>query len=301
MVVALRDRGRWLALYSRSLLKVYQAGTRLVEMSPRANQPLGESASGSFDIGAGLFWDPTEYYNTQYKLVTSGLVLTAAAEDLALQADDDFFGYPPHSQHPPMTSAEVAGVLAERISVEPLKGTRLVYLKASDTDPARAEERVADVVAKVYIEQNLKSAISSSAEAVAWLDGQIDHIKGELESDENALYAFKQRNSLPSISINDTSNSLRLEMERYDEALTKTRTRKVELLARKAELGTVSPENPDALPSSEFLNNLSLQVLRTAFRKAVDDRAALIAEGKGENHPLVKGVDERPSWPQRPP
>jgi succinoglycan biosynthesis transport protein ExoP len=273
-------------LYSRTLPKVYQAST-LIEMSPRANQPLGEAASGTFDIGAGLFWDPTEYYQTQYKLISSGSVLTAAAENLSLQADDDFLGYPPHTPHEPVTAAAAAGMLVERLNVDPIKGTRLFYLRASDTDPRRAK-RIADAVARVYIEQNLEAAISSSSEAVAWLDGQIDHLKNELETDENALYGFKQRNSLPSISINDTSNSLRLEMEQYDQALTRTRTRKVELLARKAELGGVSENNLDALPSSELLNNSYLQGLRSTYRKAVDDLEGLRAEGKGENHPTVR-------------
>jgi polysaccharide biosynthesis transport protein len=272
-------------LYSRSLPKVYQAST-LIEMSPRANQPLGESASGTFDIGAGMFWDPTEYYQTQYKLITSGSVLTAAAENLSLQTDDDFLGYPPHTPHDAATPAQAAGALVERINVDPIKGTRLFYLRAADTDPKRAK-RIADAVARVYIEQNLEAAISSSSEAVAWLDGQIDHLKSELETDENALYGFKQRNSLPSISINDNSNSLRLEMEQYDQALTHTRTRKVELLARKAELGGVSESNPDAIPSSELVSNGYLQTLRSVYRKAVDDLEALKAQGKGENHPVM--------------
>jgi polysaccharide biosynthesis transport protein len=272
-------------LYSRSLPKVYQAST-LIEMSPRANQPLGDSASGSFDIGAGLFWDPTEYYQTQYKLILSGSVLTAAAENLSLQTDDDFLGFPPHTPHEPVSPAVAAGMLAERINVDPIKGTRLFYLRASDTDPKRAK-RIADAVARVYVEQNLEAAISSSSEAVAWLDGQIEHLKNELETDENALYGFKQRNSLPSISINDSSNSLRLEMEQYDQALTRTRTRKVELLARQAELGGVSADNPEAIPSSELLNNSYLQSLRTTYRKCADDLEALRAGGKGENHPLV--------------
>jgi len=273
-------------LYSRSLPKVYQAST-LIEMNPRANQPLGESASGTFDIGAGLFWDPTEYYQTQYKLILSGSVLTAAAENLSLQTDDDFLGYPPHTPHDPVSAADAAGALSERINVDPIKGTRLFFLRASDTDPKRAK-RIVDGVARVYVERNLEAAINSSAEAVAWLDGQIDHVKRELETDENALYGFKQRNDLPSISINDSSNSLRAEMEQYDSVLTKTRTHKVELLARKAELGGVSEANPDAIPSSELLNSAYLQGLRTGYRKAVDDRDALVAGGKGENHPLVK-------------
>jgi polysaccharide biosynthesis transport protein len=276
-------------LYTRHLPKVYQAST-LIEMTPRPNQPLGDQA-GSYDIGPGIYWDPTEYYQTQYKLITSGTILTLAAENLSLQTDDDFLGVS-RTPHEPVPASVAASVLVDRINVDPIKGTRLFYLRVADTDPKRAK-RIADTVAHVYIDQNLQAAINSSSEAVAWLDGQIEHLKGELETDENALYGFKQRNSLPSISINDTGNSLRMEMESYDQALTKARTRKVELIARKAELGSVSQDRPDAIPSSELLNNSYLQTLRTAYRKAADDLAGLKAEGKGENHPLVKEAASR--------
>jgi capsular exopolysaccharide synthesis family protein len=278
-------------LYSRTLPKIYQTST-LIEMNARANQPLGEAASGSFDIGASVFWDPTEYYQTQYKLITSGSVLTAAAENLSLHTDDNFLGLPPGLRHESVSPVIAAGILVERINVDPIKGTRLFYLRVSDTDPKRAK-RIADGVARVYVDQNLQAAISSSAEAVAWLDGQIAHLKDELENDENALYGFKQRNSLPSLSINDASNSLRLEMEDYDKALTRTRTRKVEILARKTELGGVTAENPEEIPSSELLNNSYLQALRGNYRKAMDDWQGLVAQGKAENHPLVKEATGR--------
>ncbi len=178
------------------------------------------------------------------------------------------------------------------MTVEPVKGSRLAYIKVSDFDPKRAK-RLCDAVANAYVEQNLETAVNSSADAVAWLGGQIDHIKGDLDRDENTLYDFKQKNDLPSISINDSSNMLRLEMQEYDEALTHTRTRKAELLARQSELAHVSPDDPDALPSSELLANAYLQGLRTQYRAASQQRATLIAEGKGENHPLVKEADAR--------
>jgi len=123
--------------------------------------------------------------------------------------------------------------------------------------------------------------------------GQVDHIKGNLEHDENALYDFKQRNNLPSISINDASNMLRLEMGEYNTALTHTRTRKAELAARQAELAKITPDNPDAIPSSELLSNGYLQNLRAQYRSVLQQRSALLAEGKGENHPLVKEATDR--------
>ncbi len=280
-------------IYTKSVRRVYQAST-LIEMNPRSPQPLGGDGSNQsgFDMSL-LFVDPQEYYLTQYNIITSRSVLKAAAEAISLPSDYDFFGLP-RAPDPPISADQAAAVLAAHVTVEPVKGSRLAHIKVTDFDPGRAK-RLCDAVAEAYVEQNLETTVNSSADAVAWLGGQIDHIKSDLDRDENTLYDFKQKNDLPSISINDSSNMLRLEMQAYDEALTHTRTRKAELMARQSELAHVSPDEPDALPSSELLSNAYLQGLRTQYRAASQLRATLVAEGKGENHPDVKEADARVS------
>jgi len=69
-------------LYSKSQPKVYEA-TTMLEINPHADQPLGEKDDGSsLDIGAGLYWDTREYYETQYKIMTSDRVLRTVVRDL---------------------------------------------------------------------------------------------------------------------------------------------------------------------------------------------------------------------------
>jgi succinoglycan biosynthesis transport protein ExoP len=277
-------------LYSKTLQRIYEASS-LVEINPRAVQPLGDAQNGILDLGAGLYWDSITYYQTQYKIITSLPVMRVAVEALSLQTDYDFLGLKQPPQPPP-TTEQVATLLADRVVVEPIKSSRLLYIRVSDSDPKRAK-RICDAVAAAYVEQNLQAALNSSADAVVWLEGQMEHIKGTLEHDENALYDFKQKNNLPSISINDTSNMLRFEMQEFDAALTRTRTRKAELVARHLELAKITTDNPDAIPSSELLSNAYLQGLRSLYRGALQQRSALLAQGKGENHPLVKEATDR--------
>jgi succinoglycan biosynthesis transport protein ExoP len=279
-------------LYSKSVQRIYQSQS-MIEMNSRPPQPLGESASSSsFDVSS-LFVDPAEFYNTQFKIITSTSVLKAAADAVSLQTDYDYFGLT-HVPELPITLDQAAAVLAAHVTVEPVKGSRLAYIKVSDYDPGRAK-RLCDAVANAYLEQNLETAVNASSDAVAWLGGQIDHLKGDLDRDENSLYDFKQKNELPSLSINDSSNMLRVEMQEYDMALTHTRTRKAELSARRAELAEVTADNPDAEPSSELLANTTLQTLRAQYRGAYQQKQALEAEGKGANHPLMKEADQKVS------
>jgi polysaccharide biosynthesis transport protein len=277
-------------LYWRTQPAIYEART-LLEINPNAAQPLGDKASDVHDIGVGIYWDAQEYYQTEYQIVVSDRVLGAVVRNLALTSDYGFLGFPSPPAAPVSLETAVA-VLRGRTSVEPVKNSRLFHIKVEDTDPKRAR-RLSDTIANTFIDQNLQAAINSSVEAVGWLSGQVDHVKQDLESNENALYDFKQRNDLPSISINEASNMLRLEMQAYDEALTQTRTHKQRLLARHIELAKITPENPDDLPSSELLSSILLQQLRSQYQQAFKDRAALMAEGKGENHPLVKSLSSR--------
>jgi capsular exopolysaccharide synthesis family protein len=277
-------------LHAKTQPRIYEAST-LVEITPQPVQPLGDKGGQSLDMGAGVYWDTQEYYQTEYRIVTSDRVLGTVARDLSLTSDYDFLGLksPPGA---PTSIETVTAILRGRTSVDPVKNSRLFHIKVEDTDPKRAR-RLSDAIAASFIDQNLQTAINSSSEAVVWLNGQLDHVKRELDLNENALYGFKQSNDLPSTSINEASNMLRLEMQEYNTALTRTRTRKQEILARHSELSRINADNPDDVPASELLSNSYLQTLRAQYQQLVKDRAGLVGEGKGANHPLVKSITER--------
>lgn len=270
--------------------RIYEA-VAMLEVDPHAAQPLGTKTDGVVDMGAGNLWvDTREYYETQYKIITSDHVLGAVARDLGLANDYDFMGYTKAPAAPPtLESATI--VLRSRVTVEPIKYSRLLLIKVDDTSPKRAKV-LADAVATTYIAQNLENAQAAGADAVTWLSGQMDHVKRELENDENALHDFKQRNDLPSTSINEASNMLRVEMQELDTTLTHTRTNREELEARSAELDKVAAESPDQLPASELLSSVFLTALRQRYEEAVKDKQALLGEGKGEAHPEVRRADE---------
>ena len=113
-------RRRAALLYSKSLPRVYQSSS-LIEMNPRAPQPLGDgSGQTSFDMSA-LFMDPQEYYQTQYNIITSRSVLKAAAEATSLGSDYGFFGL---SQAPerPIARTKYCGASCDEEDTTSVKG-----------------------------------------------------------------------------------------------------------------------------------------------------------------------------------
>ncbi len=276
-------------LHAKTLPKLYQA-TAMLEFDPNAVRPLAMETDPM--RGWTSYWDNKEDYETQYRIITSESVLSTVVHDLSLTTDPKFLGL---KQAPatPILVEDAAAMLRARIAVEPVKTSRLFTVRMVDTDPKQAR-RLCDAVVRTYISQNLQKSIVQSSDAALWLNGQVDHYKSELESDENQLHDFKKLNELPSSTLEEVSKMIRLEMAAYDEALTHTRTRKQELLARHGELLKIATNgDADLLPASEFLNDTFLQGLRTQYLQAVKDKRELIASGKGENHPLVKGAEEK--------
>ncbi|WP_394821321.1 GumC family protein [Pendulispora albinea] len=275
-------------VYSKTLPRIYQAQS-MVELDPNAFRPLGEKMNSAMPLGADDFWNNQEYYETQYRIITSTKVLERAVRDLGLQNDYDFFGLKAAPEKP-ITVEETAQTLRAHITVEPVKNSRLALIKVEDIQPKRAK-RICDAVATAFIDQNLEKAISATSDSLAWLGSQVDAVKKDLEHNENTLYEFKRSNDLPSTSINESSNMIRLEMQDLNSALTRTRTRKQELLARHAELAKITTENAESLPASELLASTFLQSMRTQYVEGLRAKRMLLAEGKGENHPAVKSLD----------
>lgn len=278
-------------LYTRSQPPVYESGT-MIEFDPDVVRPLGDKSDPM--RGWSVFLDNHEYYETQYRVITSDRVLTSVVRKLGLQHDAKFLGYKPATA-PPVE--DVAAILRGQVKVEPVKNSRLVLIKVEDTDPQQAK-KLADAVSRAYIDQNLEKTVNATMEAVSWLSSQLDHFKGELEQSENQLHEFKRTNDLPSSTLEEVSKMIRLEMQQYDSALTATRTKKQELLARNAELSKITADSPDQIPASELLQNGFLTKKRDEYQQAIRERRQLIAAGEGggpmgENHPKVKQVDEK--------
>ena len=153
--------------YSKSLPKIYEAQT-LLEFDPDVIKPLGNKADPI--VGWSAIWDTREYYETQYRIMQSDRVLSGVVRDLSLQNDATFLGYTPSAPAP--LEATIAS-LRGRLTVEPVKGSRLVLVKIQDTRPAQAR-RLADAVARAYVQQNLDKMVNATGDTVVWLSGQVD-------------------------------------------------------------------------------------------------------------------------------
>ena len=66
-------------LYTRTLPKIYRS-TAMIEFDPNVVRPLDEKEDPMMMYAT--FWDNREYYETQYKIITSDRVLSQVVRDL---------------------------------------------------------------------------------------------------------------------------------------------------------------------------------------------------------------------------
>lgn len=283
------------AFYTLGQTKVYQAVGTIV-FDPNPPRPLGTAVETVVDMGAGNYWSNQEYYSTQYKIIQSMRVALGVVQQLGLHQDLAFLaGVPagtPVRNITPTTAEVAAGILQGRLTVEPVRESRLTVLRFEDADPERAQ-RILSTLIDVYIEQNLDDALSSTGAAVDWLRGQLDKLRVELDSSEMALHDYKLKNNILSIAFDDRSNMLREEVRQLSDALTAVRTKRQEVSARSRELSKLSAENPTNLPATELLTSAVLQDLRRSYGEAVRLRDGLLGVGKGRNHPEVLAADAK--------
>lgn len=150
------------ALWTVRLPKVYQA-TVTLEYDPNPTSPLGSSVE---DISGQVshFLMSREFFETQNLIIQSRAVAERVVERLGLADDPSFFGKGDDPEWDPVPKEVAAQRLQSKLSLDPIKETRLVRLRIRDNDPERAAA-LANMVADAYIEKTMEDRLGSTAAA----------------------------------------------------------------------------------------------------------------------------------------
>lgn len=278
------------AFYTLGQTKIFEATSTIV-FDPNVPRPLGDQA-GQSSGDQSSYWNNVEYYTTQNWMIRSMRVASQVVKDLELNRDPNFLANLPAGSRKGEVKRSVedtAAILMARLTVEPIKNSRLTTVSLRDADPKRAQH-VLSAVVDTYTQDNLDDVFESATTAADWLRGQIGGLRNDLESSELALHQFKMDRNILSVSIDDQSNMLRGEMTQLNQALTERRAQRERVVSRLAELRKIPADDPAALPAQELLASGTLVNLRGHFVDAERALKALQAEGRGENHPAVRSA-----------
>jgi polysaccharide biosynthesis transport protein len=186
--------------------KIYAATTTLIieHSAPRVLDK--DQVQDVADTGPGAYWSAKEYYETQYKVITSRSVAQRVVEKLHLARDLRFLDLEDVKDEKKLeerlAKTEAALVLQERLKVLPVKDSRVVRIQVEDRDPAWAAT-LANAVAEAYITENLSVRSAMTQGASDWLEQQLADLETKLSKSADDLFTFKRANDIVATTWED--------------------------------------------------------------------------------------------------
>jgi succinoglycan biosynthesis transport protein ExoP len=148
-------------------------------------------------MGGGGYWQNTDFYNTQFKIITSKAIADRVIDELKLKDK------PPFSE-----MKDASGLFLSHISVEPVPESRLVYILVSHEDPEEAA-LWANQVADVYIRHSLDQRVESARKAFDWLRERLQTTETQMKEQNDRLYRqYQEQDFVPSGTTSAVNSSI---------------------------------------------------------------------------------------------
>lgn len=221
-------------VYTLRQTKLYVARTSVI-IDPSAPQFLDKQVGEVTETGPAYYWFSKEYYETQYKVITSRTVAERVVDKLGLRSDAAFLGADkiknPEKRAEWMKTADPVAMLQAKLKVEPVKDSRVVNLAVTDTDPARAA-LLSNEIAEAYIDETLGLKADVTESASKWLEDRLAALETQSQKSELALYDFKKQADMLSTSLEDRMNMVSQRLSALNASMTDVRMKIAGLKAR---------------------------------------------------------------------
>lgn len=244
---------------------IYTATTRLqIEQNAPNVQPFQEVLS----TVPNNFRD--DFYQTQYGLIQSRSVARDVIESLDLARHEGFDFEVPEEGRPGLTPDQLleamrVDVLLGRLTVTPVRNSRLVDISYASADPALAAA-VANRVAETYIAFNSALRYNTSARATTSLAHQIANLQDQIDTREKELQAYARENGI--IALSEDQNISLKNLNDLNDAYTRVRTERIEKEARYAALRNSGPGDLTEVLQSQVIKELATNLADLTGRRA---------------------------------
>ena len=255
-----------------------------------------------------------EYFQTQFELMKSRLVLQRTAQILHLT------DRPEYNPQPSPVNLRIIGMMpaavrefwapekgketspeereeqmleqfGKTIEIMPIRGARLAHIIADSTDPKFAAQ-AANTLASVYIERTQELNSQSKGKAAEWFTNHLDGLRKKAEGAQQTLYLFRVKHGLVAGQQRQavtahTHSELEAELVRAEmrKAEAQSRFQQIQsVLRNRTNSGTIDLSNLDA--STDVLNSLLIQNLRAQEIKT-SGQVAELSDKYGPLHPKL--------------
>jgi succinoglycan biosynthesis transport protein ExoP len=296
-----------------STLKLYKADAQIMIEDERA-----VAIPGLNNTENTYYEDPEPYYNTQYRILRGRDLTRRVVHKLNVASVPEFNGtaVPPttpttmlrdiqkqlsslirpaapglaEAARPDETPDEstLISAFVSRVEVNPIRGSRLVFVSFTAMDPAFAADAVNALVDE-YVEQNLQVRVRSSQNMLDWLANEIQKQQAKVQQSEQALSDYRDRQN--ALSLDDKQNIVTQRLTQLNDALIAARTKKVQREALYNQVRAMAATTtPDAIPA--IAQSGQIAGLKSQIADLQQQRVSL-AEKFGEKWPAVQAVNAK--------
>jgi uncharacterized protein involved in exopolysaccharide biosynthesis len=254
-----------------------------------------------------------DYYQTQYKMLQSRALARLTIDALQLWDHPQFNPKPDDSLtmrkialapvvlvagwfkpaqpvEPPLPDeSKVQSSTIDRflsaLTVAPIRNSRLVDVRFNSPDAALSA-RVANALARAYIEQHLEFKFLSSKEASDWLGERLAEQRQQVEASEQAVQRYREQTD--SLSLEENQNIVVQKLSELNAAVTRAKTERIQKEAAYDQIRTLQSNRGalDTFPA--ILSNGFIQQQKGVLAGLQQEQAQL-SDTLGPNHPdMVK-------------
>jgi capsular exopolysaccharide synthesis family protein len=282
-------------VFSLRATKIFDASCTLIIDLAAPKVLDNQQVQDVVDSGPGGYWYTKEYYETQYKVITSRAVAQRVVDKLLLTQNLGFLGLAkiadPAVREKRRQQVDPVEILQRNLKVEPVKDSRVVRVRYENPDPDLAA-LVANTFAEAYIAENLAVKVSTTRSASDWLEQQLADLEAKLAKSGQALFDFKKQHDILSTSWEDRQSMVSQRLTAINDALTKARIQKAQLGARNDAIQALNEQLDNGVEVAESLQPVAesqtIQQLKLRYLEASAE-CAEVRERYLEHHPKAEG------------
>ena len=203
-----------------------------------------------------------DFYQTQYRLLSGRGLADTVIERLKLYENPEFVGRPEKRKKPvdPTDHVFREGLIdefLERLSVRPVRLTRLVEASFAARDPKLAADAVNELSA-AFIDLNINIKYAATEQATTFLSEQIKGLQTDIEQKEKELQGLEADANI--VALSDTETTVIDRLSQLNKAFTEAQ---VERSQKEATWNGLKNVGPDYVP--EAISNPLIQRLREDY------------------------------------
>jgi len=221
-----------------------------------------------------------DYYSTQYKLLQSRPVVEPVIEELNLR-----------QRLPRLRGARdaYAALMFSRdtLTIDPVKGSRLVMVRFDDPDPKIAID-VANAVATQYVKYGLDLKQREAQTATMWLNEQIQALRAKADQSSRALGAYQAKADL--LGVQDQRQITQAKLVDFNRAYLDAQNQRLAAESKLRELTRIAKDPTGSETIFTVVNDPLIQKLKTEASDLQIERAKLTQIYR-EKHPDLLQLD----------